>query len=106
MRIILNTKSAQKLIDKIFKAIADETIKTWEVKTDKSGSKFLTHNPEQWIDKALFGFKTETDKLVIFLTWWKDKEPTEDVKGYYVGRITEILLVHFSDMYDKFEIEK
>ena len=29
-----------------------------------------------------------------------------DFKGYYMGRITEVLLVNFSDKYGKFEIEK
>ena len=76
------------------------------IRKDANDSLFLTHKPEQWIDKALIGFRTEKDKLFIFLTWWKDKEPTKEIKGYYVGRMTEILLVHFSDMYEKFEIEK
>lgn len=106
MKITLYTKSSQKLADKILSAVENDTIKTWEIKIDKNKSKFLTHSPEQWADKALFGFKAESDKLYLFLTWWKDKEPTEEIKGYYVGRMTEILLVHFSDMFDVFEIEK
>lgn len=106
MKIKLFTESAKALAKDILNAVEDETIKTWVLKKDNNGSNFLTHKPEQWIDKALFGFKPETDKLVIFLTWWKDKEPTEDVKGYYVGRLTEILLVNFSNKFDKFEIEK
>jgi len=106
MNIKLFTESSEALTNAILNTVNDETIKTWEIKKDQNGAKFLTHKPEQWINKALFGFKSETDKLVLFLTWWKDNEPTEYVKGYYVGRMTEILLVHFSEMYDKFEIEK
>ena len=106
MKIKLFTESAQTLTNAILNSVKDETVKTWEIKKDQNGDEFLTHNPEQWINKALFGFKSEKDKLIIYLTWWKDKEPTEDIKGYYVGRMTEILLVHFSEMYDKFEIEK
>ena len=106
MQIKLYTDSSQALSSGIFNAIENETIKTWVVRKDKDGTKYLTHKPEQWYDKALFGFKAETDKLVILLTWWEGKEPTEDIKGYYVGRITEILLVNFSDKFGKFEIIK
>ncbi len=107
MKIELSTDSAQKLVTQIFKSIEDETLKTWEIRENDKGEKLLTHSPEQWVDKALFKFTPNEDKLVITISWWsKNDEPTEDIKGYYFGRITEILLVHFSATFDKYEIIK
>ena len=106
MQIELYTDSAQALINEILTAVEKETIKTWVVKEDAKGTKYLTHKPEQWYDKALFGFNAKTDKLIISLSWWKGKEPTEDIKGYYMGRLTEVLLVNFSDKFDEFYIIK
>lgn len=106
MKIELYTDKAQVLTNKIFKSVDDETIKTWISKTDTMGVKYLTHKPEQWEDKAVFVFEAEKFKLVITLLWLTGNEPTNDIKGYYMGRFTEILLVHFSNEFSKFEIIK
>ena len=106
MKIEIYTDSSQELIDEIFNASREETIKTWIIRESKEGKAFLTHKPDQWVDKALFGFINNKDKLIIHLTWWSNNVPTEDIKGYYMGRFTEVLLVNFSDKYGKFEIEK
>ena len=106
MQIELYTDSGQALINEILNSVEKETVKTWVVKKDGKGIKYLTHKPEQWIDKALFGLENEKGKIVISLVWWKDQEPTEDIKGYYMGRLTELLLVNFSSKFGKFEIIK
>ena len=107
MKIILKTTSAQGLINQIFKSVKDETLKTWEIRKDKDGNEFLTHSPEQWSDIALLKFIPQKDRLDIQFAWWqKNDEPTLEIKGYYIGRITEILLVHFANMFDEFEIIK
>jgi hypothetical protein len=106
MQFNLSTVSGQALTNEIFDAVENETLKTWLVRESKTGTKYLTHKPDQWYDKALFVFKVKKDKLVILLTWLKGNEPAEDIKGYYMGRFTEILLVNFSDKFDKFEIIK
>lgn len=84
--------------------VENETLKTWIIRKDKEGYRYLTHKPEQWYDKALFNLIEKEDKLVFRFIWWKDKEPEEEIKGYYIGRITEMLLVRFSNYFGKFEI--
>lgn len=106
MKIEIYTKQGKDLIKQIFSAVENEDVKTWVIRTDNKGTKFLTHKPEQWYDKALFSMTTSDEKVAIQLTWWKDKEPTEDVKSYYVGRLTELLLVNFKNKFGKFEIVK
>jgi hypothetical protein len=106
MKIELYTDLGQTLINEIFNAVEKETVKTWVVRKDEKQTKYLTHKPEQWIDKALFGLENEKGKIVISLVWWIDKEPTEDIKCYYIGRLTELLLVNFSSKFGKFEIIK
>lgn len=106
MKIEIYTKQGENLIKQIFSAVENEDVKTWVVRKDKDGDKFLTHKPEQWYDKALFGMQATEEKVTIKLTWWKDKEPSEDIKGYYVGRLTELLLVNFKNKFGKFEIIK
>jgi hypothetical protein len=107
MRIEIYTKTGESLIRQIFSAIENEDVKTWVIKKNKDGDKFLTHKPEQWCDKALFGLKATDDKVTISLHWWeKIGEPADDIKGYYIGRFTELLLVNFKEKFTKFEIVK
>ena len=107
MKIELKTTSAQELKTQIFNSVKKETLKTWEIRTDKEGNQFLTHSPEQWADIALLKFIPKEDRLDIQIAWWqKNDEPSVEIKGYYIGRITEILLVHFATMFDEFEIKK
>ncbi|MFA7081410.1 MAG: hypothetical protein WC135_02245 [Bacteroidales bacterium] len=105
MKIEIYTDFGQALIDKIFKYVEDDSAKTWEIREGKK-NRYLTHKPDQWYDKALFKFNNEKEKVIIELTWWKDKEPTEYIKGCYMGRLTELLLNNFSDKFGKFEIIK
>lgn len=107
MRIEIYTKSGENLIKQIFSAVEKESIKTWVIRTDRQEKKYLTHKPEQWCDKALFGMRATDDKVIISLYWWDShNEPTEEIKGYYMGRFTELLLVNFRDKFTKFEIIK
>lgn len=107
MKIEIYTKQGESLIKQIFSAVENEDVKTWVIKKNKDGDKLLTHKPEQWCDKALFEMKATEDKVIISLCWWKTKgEPADDIKGYYIGRFTELLLVNFKDKFGKFEIIK
>ena len=106
MKIIIQTQTGESFINKIFKYVEDENLKTWLVRNDRDGNKYLTHKPEQWYDLALIGFTIKQNQLEVNLNWWKDKEPTEDVKGYYFGRFIEILLVHFKNDFNDFTVNK
>lgn len=106
MKIEIYTTKGANLVAEIFSAVENEDVKTWVVRKDANNTKYLTHKPEQWYDKALFNIVSTSDRVSISITWWKDKEPTEDIKGYYMGRFTELLLVNFKDKFGKFEIIK
>jgi hypothetical protein len=106
MKILIQTNSPDQLRSIIFKNVEDEKIKTWIIRKDSSGNRFLTHKPEQWYDLALIGFDATSNQLEARITWWKDKEPSEDVKGYYLGRFVEILMVHFNRYFNNITITK
>ena len=106
MRIeVITTISPAALWTKIKKDITDENIKTWSVVKNNANNEYLTHNPPQWIDKALIKptFETKPERLILTITWWKGKVPTEYIKGFYVGRFTEVLLEHYRSDYNKLE---
>jgi hypothetical protein len=104
MKIIIPTQQAEVLKNKMFKSVEDEILKTWIIRKDADGKKYLTHKPDQWYDLALLAFTVKTNQLDISITWWNGKEPNEDIKGYYVGRFVEILLVHFKDAFTTFTV--
>ena len=105
MEIELFTRNGENLINQIF-SVEKEKVETWVIR-EANGKKYLTHKPEQWKDKALFGLSHDDEKVIIKLMRWDNKvEPNEDIKGYYMGRFTELLLVNFKDKFDKFEIIK
>jgi hypothetical protein len=104
MKITIPTSTGAALEKKIFKAVEDETLKTWEVRSGEV--KYLTHKPEQWYDKVLLRFTVTKEALEVDTYWWKGNVPNEDVKGYYIGRFTEALLVHFRGDFETFTISK
>lgn len=106
MKITIPTAAGAALKKKIFDAVEDETLKTWEVRTDNSNVEFLTHKPEQWYDRSLLKFTVNKDALIINATFWRSKGADQAANGYYIGRFTEILLVHFSDDFDNFTVSK
>lgn len=107
MKIEIYTKQGESLIKQIFSAVENENVKTWVLKKNIDGDKFLTHKPEQWCDKVLLGLKATDEKVIVSLYWWENTgEPADDIKGYYIGRFTELLLVNFKEKFTKFEILK
>lgn len=96
MKIQAFTKKAQALYESINKAINDEELKTWEIVKNSDNEILYSHSPAQWSEKAMLKPKIEDDKLTFTISWWKSNgEPGDDVKGYIMGRFTEVLLVHF-----------
>lgn len=106
MKIKIPTKQAAILQSKIFAAVEDETLKTWVVRKSQNGNSYLTHKPEQWYDRAILIFNTTNDALEISVDHWDGKLEELSVYGYYLGRFTEALFVHFSSDYETFEVYK
>lgn len=107
MKIEIYTWQGESLIKQIFSAVENEDVKTWVVRKDRDGNEFLTHKPEQWCDKALLRMEATEDGVTVVISWWtRAGEPTDDIKGYYIGRFTELLLVNFKNQFQKLEIVK
>jgi len=106
MKITIPTTAGTALKKAIFDAVEDETLRTWEVRTDNNNVEFLTHKPEQWYDRTLLRFTVKKDVLLIDTTFWKSKGADKVSDGYFIGRFTEVLLVHFSDDFDTFTVGK
>ncbi|WP_161531799.1 hypothetical protein [Riemerella anatipestifer] len=103
MKIIVHTTKAKTLYGAINSKIEEE-LKTWEIVNISGNEIVYTHTPEQWRGKALVYPLAHKDGLELEITWWKDCEPDEATKGYILGRFTEILMVHFRNLFDYLEI--
>lgn len=104
MNIIAHTTKAQELISRIKTKIDKQEIKTWEIKKSDSDIVY-NHNPEQWSDKALIRPENHNKGLLFEIVWWdKNGEPEVEIKGYIIGRFTEMLMVHFRDQFEYLEI--
>ena len=100
MRIEAMTDSPQLLLNAINKAIKDDDLKTWKKLVNNKNEDLYTHTPTQWNEKAMPKPYIHKDKIKFVISWWsKDGEPTEEVKGYILGRFTEVLMVHFRNYF-------
>lgn len=102
MRIEIHIADPNILFNDIFLAVEKGSIRTWEI-TNGNGKRFLTHSPEQWKDKALLYFEPSDNTSILSIWWWGERIPNQAIQGYYLGRFTEILLVHFGGYYTKLE---
>jgi hypothetical protein len=104
MRIEALTTTSGLLVTATDKAMNDGALKTWKIVKDKNGNVFYTHTPEQWNEKALIAREAKADRVVFTIRHWSTSpEPSKEIEGYYIGRFTEILLVHFSKSFSKLE---
>lgn len=102
---IFTISTPSTLLDKIKKDITDKKIKTWSIVKDANNNEYFTHNPEQWFKKALLKPSTSTNpnRLILAVTWYTNQEPSEYIKGLYIGRFTEELLEHYRKDFSKLE---
>lgn len=104
MKIIAHTKDAHALIKRIKSKIENENIKTWDIIDTNIGDVY-NHTPDQWSNKALIKPEDHDKGLLFKIVWWgKAGEPEVDIKGYIIGRFTEMLMVHCSDLFVYLEI--
>ena len=95
MALTIKTEKPQLLLDKIYKAIDEEKIKTWSY--DKEGDFTHVTPDKQWVNKAwLSPDALSNEKELRFkILKPKDKILSDEVNGVYHGRFIEMLLVHF-----------
>lgn len=100
MKIEAISDSPQLLIDAINKAIEDGDLITWKKVLNDKNEILYSHIPEQWNEKAMPKPQLHQKMVAFKILWWsKNDEPTEEVKGYIVGRFTEVLMVHFRNYF-------
>lgn len=104
MTIYIKTDSPNTLSLAIREAVNNNVLRTWVIVQDGNGEEFLTHSPDQWFKRALLDFTETPGNLVVSIKWYVNREPGDDVKGYYIGRFTEVLMVHFNDFFNHLEI--
>lgn len=116
-------KNAKSLINTIFgcfkKKDEDENrvkidpqgvaIDTWDIKTADDGEEVLIHTTQQWDKKGCISLTESEDNdyvQVSFYYWssFKKEKWNGDEDKYYLGRFTELILVHFYPQIEKVEI--
>lgn len=105
MKIIVHTTKAKKLYDAINSKMNKKELHTWEIKRNNNNDILYNHTPDQWSDKALIKPIFHNEKLELIINWWKGNVPDEKTKGYIIGRFTEILMVHFRDLFECLEVK-
>lgn len=84
-------------------------IDTWDITSTDKDVEVLIHTTQQWEEKgclSLIASKNNDYVLVKFYYWssFKEKDRNGDEENYYLGRFTELVLVHFYSLMDKVEI--
>ncbi len=103
MKIIVHTQNAETLFNSIRSKIEKKELKTWEIKKNTKDEILYNHTPEQWSNAVLIKPLSHEKGLEMKVLWWDDNEPNEAIKGYVLGRFTEILMVHFRQLFDVLE---
>lgn len=116
MKIILSTESffsAAILKEKIIKGTQKNEdsflIETWSYKKSGDNYDIIYHDVPQYMDdaakKVIFRVETDDRNVVLSTAWWANNpEPSHQMISLHVGRLTEMLLTHFSDKFITYRI--
>lgn len=97
MKIVIKTNDAKALKNKILNDAKKGALTTWEHRKNDD-DQFITHSPDQWLDKVLLVFTPSDDnkELTVTTSYWKGKDvPTDDEKGTILGRFSERLWIQY-----------
>ena len=86
-----------------------KVIDTWDYTTAGDSEEVLVHTTQQWEEKGCLSLTASKDNdhiLVKFHYWssFKKEERNGDEDKYYLGRFTELILVHFYPQIERVEI--
>jgi hypothetical protein len=95
MALYVYTDNPQGLLANIKAAIADGTIRTWEV--DKDGD--FTHATDQWRYAAWLRPRIEKGELRFIILAPVGKGMAREVYAIYHGRFLEAVLAHFDTQF-------
>ena len=105
MKILIHTANAKALKSKILKDAKNGDLNTWDHRSNND-DEFITHAPEQWVDKVILVFTPSTDNkaLTIEPSFWRGKyQPNADEMGTILGRFAERLWIQYRSEYTSFE---
>lgn len=105
VKIIVHTTKAKMLYDVINSKMNKKELQAWEIKRNKNNETLYNHTPYQWSDKALIKPLSHNEGLELRISWWEGNVLDEKTKGYIIGRFTEILMVHFRDLFECLKIK-
>lgn len=85
-------------------------IDTWDYTTNDKNEERLIHTTQQWDKKGCLSLSPskENDFIKVKFHYWssfKKEERNGDEDKYYLGRFTELILVHFYPQIDKVVID-
>jgi hypothetical protein len=118
MKYKIKTDDANKAVETIFDCVKkgedpqEKNIQTWEVKLTKENEQVLVHTAktfegeQQWANKGCLAFtpNKENDVITVKFYYWNTypkEQRNENDKNYILGRFTELMLVHFPDLFQK-----
>lgn len=116
MKIILTTENiyvASRLKDKILRMIKgdlpQEQIDTWSYIKAADNYDVIYHNPPQYTEdpgkNVVFRVELNGENVIFSTAYWtRNPQPSQEMYCLHVGRLTEMLLVHFSGDFSKFSI--
>lgn len=84
-------------------------IDTWDYTTTKESEEVLIHTTQQWDKKGCLSLTASNNNDYVFVkfyywTKWLENNEKGNEDTYYLGRFTELILVHFYPQIDKVEI--
>jgi len=94
MAVIVTTENPQGLLDSIYAAIDEGSIKTWSYDDDRDFSHDTAD--EQWVGEAWLR-PTIADGVLMLNVIPPKKTVTMEAYAVYHGRFIEMLLAHFDD---------
>lgn len=121
MEYKIKTDDANKAVETIFDCVKkgedpqEKNIQTWDVELTKENKQVLVHTAktfegeQQWANKGCLAFtpNKENDVVLVEFRYWKtypEEQRDENDKNYILGRFTELMLVHFSNLFQKIVI--
>lgn len=114
MNYIIYTPSAAKLKKEILDRVSEKIdasgkgIATWLCVETDTGDRVLVHTSDQWAEKGCITIQQVPgcNQLQVRFHYWDSYEDkSNDDDKIMLGRLTELVLVHFSYYIDKIVIE-
>lgn len=91
----IHCSNPQLLLKKI-KAKSTQKKPLGKIKTWKYEDGIFEYDAKQYKDKARIAIRIINKLIVVKLTWLEESEPSQLVKGIFIGRFIQMFLGHFT----------